>query len=96
VHGEGRSTRRRRDDKNRLKALWRREGRPCIRCGQPIDYSLPWNHPDAVTEEHIMPWSTHPDLRDEVTNKAPAHAACNKSGGNRGVESGLGTTGQVW
>lgn len=93
---DDRSTRRRRVDRAGRKAGWAARNLPCIRCGQPIDYSLPWDARQACTEEHIKPWSTHPHLRDDPTNLGPAHASCNKSRGNRAESPTLGMTGQEW
>ena len=91
-----RSTRRRRKLTAARKSSWKRQQLPCVRCGQPIDYELPWDDKQAVTEEHIRPWSTHPHLRDDPTNLGPAHADCNKSRGNRNPAPSLGMTGQEW
>lgn len=94
--GDRRSDRHRRKSKAARKRLWAAQNQPCVRCGQPIDYSLPWDDLQAVTEEHIVPWSTNPDLRDDPANLGPAHASCNKSRGNRPAAPALGMTGQEW
>jgi 5-methylcytosine-specific restriction endonuclease McrA len=78
-----------------------RAGRgPCHICGQPIDYSLEYPHPLSFSIEHIRPWSTHPHLREDPDNLAPAHLQCNQGNPN-GKRYGydpapLGTTSREW
>lgn len=70
----------------RLAANLRAQRRPCCICRQPIDYSLQWPHPDSFSVEHILPWSTHPHLREDPSNLDAAHYSCNSSKGD-GVRS---------
>lgn len=91
-HTLGRSSRRFR----RLAANLRAQHRPCRHCGQPIDYALAHPDPASFTVEHIKPWSTHPELREDPTNLDAAHLACNSSRGNRDTPPGLGTTSRRW
>lgn len=59
---------------------------PCTLCGQPIDYSLPHDDPEAFTIEHIFPRSTHPHLENDPANTVAAHASCNKKRGVKPYE----------
>lgn len=58
--------------RERLKA----EGRPCYLCGQPIDYSLPKNHPMAFQLDHIVPRAKGGAVYD-YNNAGATHRACN-------------------
>jgi 5-methylcytosine-specific restriction endonuclease McrA len=70
--------------------------RPCWLCGQPIDYSLPRDDPQAFTVDHALPRSTHPHLAEEPTNLRAAHARCNKSRGTTDPKPGIGSTSRDW
>lgn len=88
----GRSTRRMR----RLKQEQRAKGLPCWLCGQPIDYTLSDDDPDAFSVDHVKPWSTHPHLREDPANLRSAHLRCNKGRGNRDPRPGLGLRSREW
>jgi 5-methylcytosine-specific restriction endonuclease McrA len=95
----GRSTRRWR----KLKQDVYMRGASCCRCGQPIDYNLPYLNTDgepngeSKSVDHFpMPLSTHPHLAEDLSNLAAAHLRCNISAGNRGVGVELGTTSRKW
>lgn len=92
----GRSGRRWRTLKDNLLVSSRSQQRPCILCGQPIDYSLTSDHPEAFSVEHIKAWSTHPELREDPSNLAPSHSRCNKSKGARQNVPELGATSREW
>lgn len=88
---------------NRLKAeVYARRG-PCCRCGQPIDYELPYldaatglPNPQAKSVDHYpYPRSTHPHLAEDPANLAPAHRRCNLSAGNRSTAP-TGITSRHW
>jgi 5-methylcytosine-specific restriction endonuclease McrA len=81
------------EDLRRLSAL---RNSPCCRCGQAIDYSLRWPHPDAFSKEHLRPVSLFPHLAEDPENLAPSHWRCNASAGNRQNAPALGVTGQEW
>lgn len=56
----------------------------CYRCGQPIDWTVPYRdphtgevRPDAGTVEHIQPASKRPDLILDPANLAASHRQCN-------------------
>lgn len=80
----------------RLAASLRREQRPCWLCRQPIDYSAADGHPDAFTVDHIIPLSIDPSLAEVWTNLDAAHAACNKSRGNRNPKPSIGNGPRQW
>lgn len=69
---------------------------PCWLCGQPIDYTLPSDDPMAFSVDHVKPWSTHPELREDPANLASAHAQCNKQRGNKHPPLGLGLMSRQW
>lgn len=69
----------------------------CYRCGQPIDWSIPyWADPnrvvnmDAGTVEHIKSWADHPHLREDPANLAASHVRCNLQAGKRDEGPSLG------
>lgn len=76
----------------------------CCRCGQPIDYSLPYLNtktgmpdPDAKTVDHYpYPRSTHPHLAEDPANLAAAHRHCNLEAGDRKPTPSLGKTSRQW
>ena len=59
----------------RPRLLERYDGR-CGPCGHPIDLSLPWQHPLALTIDHIWPISAGGS--DDQSNLWPAHRRCNE------------------
>ena len=74
-----------------------RHGRPCCRCGQRIDTTLEWPHPDCCSTDHYPhPLSTHPHLAEDPGNLAPAHLRCNQAAGDRSPQPELGSTSESW
>ncbi len=77
---------------------------PCCRCGQPINYALPYLNertglPDPAgrsVDHYPHPLSTHPHLAEEPTNVAAAHLGCNMSAGDRTATATLGITSRRW
>lgn len=81
----------------RLRAQVKARRGPCCRCGQRIDYTLAWPHPDSFSVDHYPhPRITHPQLAEDPANLAAAHLRCNQSAGDRGVKPALGTTARQW
>lgn len=81
----------------RLKAEVKARRGPCCRCGQPIDYTLAWPHPNSFSVDHYPhPRSTHPHLAEDPGNLQPAHLVCNQSAGDKGPTISLGTTSEEW
>lgn len=91
----------------RLKAeVYARRG-PCCRCGQPIDYTLPYldvdtgaaNLASKSVDHYPHPRVTHPHLAEEPSNLAAAHLGCNLNAGDRvgeAVGAGLGQPSTDW
>ena len=69
---------------------------PCWLCGLPIDYTLPPDDDMAFSVDHVKPWSTHPELREDPGNLASAHARCNKQRGNKAPPPSLGLMSREW
>ena len=70
--------------RKRLMERWRYLGTPCVRCGWPIDYSLPGTHPDGPTFDHLEPVAhtgTEEVYSDDMAG--PSHLHCNSSHGGR-------------
>lgn len=64
----------------RLRQEVKGRGRPCCRCGQPIDLSLKYPDPGSFSVDHYpYPLSTHPQLAEDPANLAGAHLSCNAS-----------------
>ncbi len=70
--------------RKRIKSL----GLPCHLCGLPIDYSLPYLHPDAFVLDEIVPVSSGATdaekarLATDPGNVGPAHRHCNQERGD--------------
>jgi len=69
---------------------------PCWLCGLAIDYTLPPDDDMAFSVDHVKPWSTHPELREDPDNLAAAHSRCNKQRGNKPPPLGLGLLSREW
>ena len=70
---------------------------PCNLCGQPIDYSLKWPHPQSFSADHIRPYEHNPDLRLDPGNVQSSHLRCNQSkGDNQHYSAGMGSASQVF
>jgi hypothetical protein len=67
--------------RDRHRAVIARGHPPCALCGQPIDYALPWPDPGCYVVDHIIP--TAKGGPDTLTNKQPAHRACNRAKADR-------------
>ena len=60
------------------------ENAPCWICTQPIDYSITAiDHPEVWEPDHVYPFSTHPQLYEDMGNLRASHRACNNQRGNR-------------
>jgi 5-methylcytosine-specific restriction endonuclease McrA len=93
--GNRSSTRRSREFREELKAVWQAQNAPCRECGSPIDWAAEKNTPNAFELDHILPVKHYPHLEFDVNNAAPSHSACNRSKGARaGVQPG--TTSEPW
>ena len=72
-------------NKTRYRKLWKRvraEGRECGICHQPIDYSLPADHPFCFELDHIDPRGLGGAIYD-YDNCQAAHRICNQRKGKK-------------
>jgi hypothetical protein len=72
---------------------------PCWLDGEPIDYSLPRDHPDAWSLDHAIPMSDPIRgiaLALDPNNFRSAHLACNKRRGNNEPHIPIGKPSRVW
>lgn len=74
------SHRRWRTFRAKLIAVWAQQYRPCGRCGNPIDYSLPGNLPAGPTVGHIIDRALGGADWDPA-NMRPEHRRCNSLAG---------------
>ena len=75
----------------RVKEQGRRDKAPCCICGQPIDYSLEYPHPQTCSVQHVRSQKMYPHLRWDPSNWKPSHLDCNKSAGYT-ADTGMGVT----
>ena len=69
-------------------ARWRRQVLAqcepvCIRCGYPVDMTLPSTHPDGPTADHEPPLAETEEATPDMTGAGIAHLSCNRSHGGR-------------
>lgn len=70
-----------------LRAYWRRQRRPCARCGCTIDYDTPTSGPRSLDVGHIvgrdqaraMGWPR--ERINSITNTQPECRTCSRSSG---------------
>ena len=55
----------------------------CIRCGYPVDMTLPSTHPDGPTADHEPPLAETDEATPDMTGAGIAHLSCNRSHGGR-------------
>jgi len=61
-----------------MREHWRlRLPAPCPRCGRPVTPDQAWD------VGHILPIHSYPQLRHNIINTRPEHAACNRRDGAR-------------
>lgn len=70
--------------------------KPCILCGEDIDYRLREPHPYSWTLEHTKPVQDFPELIMEISNWASAHRDCNVRKGTDEPALDLGVPSEVW
>lgn len=69
----------------------------CWLCGERVNYQVDQHTtPDSHNLDHFKPFSTHPELLEDVTNWRHSHMACNLSRGNRAPSPGLGDSVPEW
>lgn len=57
------------------RAIIARTKAACHICGNPIDYTLTYPHPESFVIDHVVPIAKGGS--DELHNKKAAHAGCN-------------------
>lgn len=55
----------------------------CIRCGYPVDMTLPGSHPDGPSADHEPPLAETGEIAPSLDAAGIAHLSCNKSHGGR-------------
>lgn len=79
---------------------WNRDRRSravCHICGEKINYSIPASSaPLAWEPDHIIPFSTAPDLELDLNNIAASHMRCNRQRGNGSHQLDIGMRSRVW
>ena len=55
----------------------------CIRCGYPVDMTLPSTHPDGPTADHEPPLAETDEATPDLSGAGIAHMSCNRSHGGR-------------
>lgn len=63
---------------------------PCFNCGQAIDYTLQWPHPDSFSVDHRLPRGKHMELAEDPANLVASHLHCNQVKGDRQEPLSLG------
>jgi hypothetical protein len=71
-------------------------GDPCWLCTKPIDYRLPWPHPDSWSLDHKLTVKERPDLFMDRGNWASSHLDCNLRRGTDEPHLDLGEPSEVW
>lgn len=92
----GRSTRRYKTQKRVFRAQCEDDGLPCWLCGDPIDYTLPYPHPESFSLDHAKTRTAHMELAEDPGNFRPSHLDCNKRRGDRDPAPGLGVRSEDW
>ena len=68
----------------------------CHICGEFIDKSLQWPHPQSFSVDHIEPLSLNPHLARDPANLAAAHLGCNSKKGNGTRRPAPQPTSRAW
>lgn len=92
----GRSTRRYKTTSRTFRQACQDDNLPCWLCGQPIDYTLPKEHPEAFNNDHAYPVSDRPDLAEDPANYRPSHRLCNEERGDQEPFIQLGSPSEPW
>lgn len=71
-------------------------GKKCWLCNKPIDYRLPYPHPDCWSLDHKIPVADRPDLFLDENNWEAAHLDCNKRRGTDEPHLDLGVPSRIW
>jgi 5-methylcytosine-specific restriction endonuclease McrA len=74
----------------------------CYRCGQPIDWTIPYRDQHgnlndmAGSVEHKQPLSKYPHLAEDPGNLGASHSLCNRAAGNNENRPAMGVLTQDW
>lgn len=91
-----RHTRRYKTLHSRFRATCTANNEHCWLCGQPIEYTLPAEHPESFSLDHRIPVTDAPQLAYDPANFAPAHLDCNKHRGQRAPHLQVGQPSEDW
>jgi 5-methylcytosine-specific restriction endonuclease McrA len=80
----------------RLRTEVRSRHDPCFNCGQPIDYTLQWPHPDSFSVDHRLSRLKHIELAEDPANLVASHLRCNQVKGDREEPLSLGNRSEDW
>lgn len=92
----GKSAGRRGSRWRKLREEVRARGDACFGCGQEIDYTLKWPHPDSFSVDHRLPLSKRPELAEDPGNLVACHLHCNQSKGAGENRLSLGNRSEEW
>lgn len=68
----------------------------CWICGLEINRDLPRTDPQSLEIDHVLPVSTHPELRFDLANVRPCCKQCNRSRGNGAPAPGITRSSRDW
>ncbi|WP_158170965.1 HNH endonuclease [Rhodococcus sp. JT-3] len=92
----GRSGHRWRKIRANHRAMCQARNAPCWLCGQQIDYDAPANAAESYEADHFHSVSTHPQLANDPENLRPSHSGCNRSRGNKAIDTDAWVQSEVW
>jgi 5-methylcytosine-specific restriction endonuclease McrA len=72
------------------------KGEKCWLCGQPIDYSLKYPHPQSWSLDHAIPVKDNPALTLNSSNFRSSHITCNRRRGSDDPDIDLGVPSEIW
>lgn len=64
--------------------------------GNPIDYDAPANAAESYEADHFHSVSTHPQLANDPENLRPSHSGCNRSRGNKAIDTDTWVQSETW
>lgn len=91
-----RSSQRYKDLRTSYRADCERNTKPCWLCSDPINYTLPKEHPEAFNLDHAIPVRERPDLLCDPANFRPSHKVCNERRGDDEPTIDLGDPSELW
>lgn len=91
-----RSSRRYKELRTAYRAECQSKALRCWLCQDPIDYTLPREHPECFNLDHALPVSQRPDLLLDPANFRPSHKVCNERRGDDEPTIDLGEPSEDW